>query len=129
MSTTHKEGASGGAPPSETQIFRYEGDYWTILYGGVVVHVRDAIGMHYLAQLLPRPQQRVGVDVLLVAVKGTTAVDVERARSTVSKRIHAAIARIGQHHEALGRHLRLSVKTGASCVYLGDPKRSLKWVT
>ncbi len=112
------------------QVFRREGDYWTITYAGTTVRLRDAIGVHYLAQLLARPTHPVAVEDLLAAVKGDNGVaDTERARSAVSKRIHDTMRRIQQHHPALGHHLRAGIRTGAHCVYLPDPARPATWTT
>ena len=36
-------------------IFRREGDYWLLTYEGASTRVRDAKGLHYLAQLLQHP--------------------------------------------------------------------------
>ena len=51
----------------------------------------------------------------------------ERARSTVTQRIHAAIRRIEEVHPALGRHLAASVVTGTWCCY--RPERPVRWDT
>jgi tetratricopeptide (TPR) repeat protein len=45
-------------PSSQARIassFRREGDYWTIVYDGHTVRVRDSKGMHHLARLLGEP--------------------------------------------------------------------------
>ena len=44
----------------------------------------------------------------------------ERARSTVTKVVKAALHRISEHHAALGRHLTVSIKTGTFCSYAPD---------
>jgi predicted ATPase len=49
----------------------------------------------------------------------------ERARSTVTRRLRAAISRLAELHPALGRHLRSSIRTGFYCVY--DPERPTRW--
>lgn len=49
----------------------------------------------------------------------------ERARKAVTMRIRDAIDRIEQSHSELGRHLRVSVRTGAFCVY--DPAERTHW--
>lgn len=49
----------------------------------------------------------------------------ERARKAVTKRIHDAIGRIERQHPSLGRHLRVSVKTGTFCSYA--PDRAPDW--
>jgi len=115
-----------GAQPA--QVFRREGDYWTVVYAGATVRLRDAVGMHYLAHLLAHPDQRIAVGDLLTAVKGGTAGDAERARSAVGKRIKAALAHISEQHPALGFHLSSGVKTGYVCVYHPDPSRPARWV-
>jgi hypothetical protein len=49
----------------------------------------------------------------------------ERARSTVTARIRAAVDRIAGEHPELGRHLRASVHTGTLCVY--EPETDPHW--
>jgi tetratricopeptide (TPR) repeat protein len=49
----------------------------------------------------------------------------ERARTTVTRRIREAIARIEDIHPALGRHLRNSVRTGTFCSYV--PEHPVDW--
>ena len=36
-------------------VFRREGDYWSIGYDGTLVRLRDTKGLHYLARLLAEP--------------------------------------------------------------------------
>jgi hypothetical protein len=52
----------------------------------------------------------------------------ERARVAVRKAVAAAIERITQHDEALGRLLRDCIDTGAVCRYDADPSRPITWV-
>ncbi len=49
----------------------------------------------------------------------------ERARSAVTWRLRAAIKRVGEYDEDLGRHLAHSVRTGTWCVY--DPEHPVAW--
>jgi tetratricopeptide (TPR) repeat protein len=51
----------------------------------------------------------------------------DRARQSVTKAIKAAIARIGDEHEELGRHLRAQVHTGFFCGYEVDRQRPFDW--
>lgn len=51
---------------------------------------------------------------------------VERARSTVAKQIHGAIARIGKVHPSLALHLTNSVRTGRYCSYVPEG-RPVDW--
>ena len=43
------------SPPTDTNVFRREGDYWSVIFEGRTVRVRDRKGMRYLAQLLAHP--------------------------------------------------------------------------
>jgi hypothetical protein len=49
----------------------------------------------------------------------------ERARKTVTARIHKCIARIEQVHPSLARHLDRSIDTGLWCVY--RPEQQVDW--
>ena len=122
---------SGNGLSAAPQVFRHEGDYWTISYAGTTVRLRDAVGVRYLARLLARPNEFVPVEELLAAVRGTTAADAdaEAARSTVTKRIRDALRRVAEHHPLLGYHLRAGIRTGARCVYVSDPAEAWTWVT
>ena len=90
---TSSDQARPDADTSQTgQVFRREGDYWTIIYDDTTVRLRDTIGLRYVAHLLARPHQRLAVQELLAAVKGISCSDVERARSAVSKRLRDGAA-------------------------------------
>lgn len=58
-------------PPATTgparNVFRREGEYWTLRYAGQDVRLRDSKGLFYLAQLLRSPEQDVPA-LLLVAL-------------------------------------------------------------
>lgn len=49
----------------------------------------------------------------------------EKARTAVTWRIRAAIKKIGEAHPELGRHLEVSVRTGAFCAYA--PEHAIRW--
>ena len=51
--------------------------------------------------------------------------DVERMRKAVGNRIRQALGRIEDVHPELGRHLRVSVRTGTFCRY--EPDRDMRW--
>jgi non-specific serine/threonine protein kinase len=53
--------------------------------------------------------------------------DAERARSTVTKAIKAAVRKIRQHHPALGHHLATHLKTGLFCQYRLAPGQPTCW--
>jgi hypothetical protein len=44
-----------------TNLFRKEGDYWSIAFEGCTFRLRDVKGLHYLAHLLRHPGQEVHV--------------------------------------------------------------------
>lgn len=51
----------------------------------------------------------------------------EKARTAVTWRIRSAVKKIAETHPALGRHLELSVRTGAFCAYA--PEHPIRWAT
>ena len=118
-------------------VFRLEGEYWTVEYQGVVFRLRDGKGLQYLGYLLHHPGEEVGAVELMSRVSGCGREDpeglqsgaqAERARSAVSKRIKDALQRIHSHAPALGQHLARSIKTGRMCGYLPDSMRPTKWL-
>ena len=42
-------------PIASSNVFRRDGDYWSVIFDGHTVHVRDLKGMRYLARLLADP--------------------------------------------------------------------------
>jgi uncharacterized membrane protein len=56
-----RSGSSGtgdpapGAPSAQTGVFRKEGEFWTIGYGGKSCRLKDSKGLGYLAHLLRHP--------------------------------------------------------------------------
>jgi tetratricopeptide (TPR) repeat protein len=56
--------------PSADNVFRREGDYWSLLFDGVTVRVRDLKGMRYLARLLAEPGREFHVLDLVEAEAG-----------------------------------------------------------
>jgi hypothetical protein len=61
-----------GAPVERPSggIFRREGDYWTVVFDGGTVRVRDLQGMRYLARLLAEPGREYHVLDLVAAETG-----------------------------------------------------------
>jgi tetratricopeptide (TPR) repeat protein len=53
-----------------TNVFRREGDYWSVVFEGRTVRVRDLKGMRYLAQLLAHPGRELHVLDLVAAETG-----------------------------------------------------------
>jgi hypothetical protein len=130
------------APTPSVEIFHREGDFWTVTFEDVTLHVRDGKGMRYLAHLLGRPNERIDVRRLSEAVPGANGAGAgetagpdgpshdrehDRVRSAVSKRIGAAIAHLHLRDPALGGFLKRAVHTGYSCAYETDPGRPVRW--
>jgi hypothetical protein len=55
---------------TDTNLFRREGDYWSVAFDGRTVRVRDLKGMRYLAQLLAHPGREFHVLDLVAAETG-----------------------------------------------------------
>ena len=51
----------------------------------------------------------------------------ERARAGVTRAIRHAMARIREHHPALGEHLERTIRTGTCCAYRPDPQAPSAW--
>ncbi len=141
---------NGGDRPT-ANLFRIEGEYWTIAFDGQVCRLRDTRGLRYLAHLLAHPATHVAaVDLITVAQRASPAVardangqdgspgdgvrcrgfdpaHRERARVTVTKGIKSALERIGSVHPALARHLEVTVRRGYVCSYNPDPRVPICW--
>ena len=51
--------------------------------------------------------------------------DTEKARKTVTARIHRALRVLDTHHPALAAHLRAALRTGTTCSY--QPAQPVDW--
>ena len=60
-------------PAASVNVFRREGDYWSVIFEGHTVHVRDLKGMRYLARLLADPGREYHVLDLVAAETGSGA--------------------------------------------------------
>jgi tetratricopeptide (TPR) repeat protein len=60
-------------PAANVNVFRREGDYWTVIFDGHTVHLRDLKGMRYLARLLTDPGREYHVLDLVAAETGRGA--------------------------------------------------------
>ncbi len=60
---------------ADENIFRREGDYWSVVFHGQAVHLRDLKGLRYLAHLLTHPGRDFHV-LDLVACERGSAVDI-----------------------------------------------------
>lgn len=53
----------------------------------------------------------------------------ERARTSITRALRYALARLTEHHPALGAHLEASVRTGTYCSYTPEPRNRVDWAT
>jgi tetratricopeptide (TPR) repeat protein len=60
-------------PVASFNVFRREGDYWSVIFEGRTVRVRDLKGMRYLARLLADPGREYHVLDLVAAETGSGA--------------------------------------------------------
>jgi tetratricopeptide (TPR) repeat protein len=106
-----------------------EGEYWSIVYDGARIRLRDTKGLRYIAALLACPGTPLAAIELVRngagGIDGNGGRSRERARLSVTKNIRGAVARIRSLQPALGRHLATSIHTGYACVY--DPERPVGW--
>jgi tetratricopeptide (TPR) repeat protein len=65
-------------PVASVNVFRREGDYWSVIFDGHTAHLRDLKGMRYLARLLADPGREYHV-LDLVAVEAGPAAQVGSA--------------------------------------------------
>jgi hypothetical protein len=125
------------SPQFSAHIFRREGEYWTIVYAGVVCRLRDAKGLRCLAILLTNPGVRIAALALLVGTRlragtetrGSTNCAAEQARVNVTRAIKTVLQRIREHHPLLSDHLETTIHTGTFCSYTPDPRVSIHWDT
>ncbi|HET8930396.1 MAG TPA: hypothetical protein VFN21_07055 [Acidimicrobiales bacterium] len=51
----------------------------------------------------------------------------ERARTSVTRTLRYALARIAEQHRSLGEHLHQAIRTGTYCAYEPDPRLPIHW--
>jgi tetratricopeptide (TPR) repeat protein len=72
--------APSGEPENRARsrnVFRLEGDYWSVAFGGRTVRIRDLKGMRYLARLLAEPERELHALDLVAAERTRTGVGKE----------------------------------------------------
>ena len=97
----------------------------------VAEDLAEAESMHDLVRAERAAAERDALVDELAAVTGLggrarrAGSDTERMRKAVGNRIRQALARVEAVHPELGRHLRLSVRTGTFCRY--EPDAEVRW--
>jgi hypothetical protein len=111
--------------PGSPAVFCREGEYWTIGFQGIVIHLKDTKGLQYLQALLTAPGRQFHV----LDLAAGTGSPPRRARDNISKSLRACLKRIEQTHPALGAHLATTVRTGYFCSYQPNPGTRVDWRT
>jgi tetratricopeptide (TPR) repeat protein len=68
-----RDGGAKELPVTDLHVFRREGDYWSVVFEGRTVRVRDLKGIRYLARLLADPGREFHVLDLVAAERGQAA--------------------------------------------------------
>jgi tetratricopeptide (TPR) repeat protein len=146
--------SSNAAAAGGSNVFRKEGEYWTILFEGSVFRLRDTIGMHYIGRLVANPGVEFSAKDLAASARpsslkrgGRTKAasshsgrlngdrDLhddaarERARLMVTKRIKDVVTKIRLTHPKLARHFATRIRTGYTCTYVIDEEDPRSWTT
>jgi len=124
--------AEEAAPPREAQpatglnILRREGDYWTVIFEGQTVRVRDRKGMRHLARLLADPGREFHVLDLVAAETGTGApVDSNPVGRLPSSGVGDAGAMLdARAKDAYRRRLAEIEDDSAQALAIGDGERA-----
>lgn len=74
------------ASPERGNVFRLDGEYWTLTYGGRTARVADSKGLRDIATLLARPGQELHVADLIAATDPPTEVADARTRTAALRR-------------------------------------------
>jgi hypothetical protein len=75
-----RDGGAEELPVTDLNVFRQEGDYWSVVFEGRTVRVRDLKGIRYLARLLADPGREIHV-LDLVAAESSRAAGPEIGRA------------------------------------------------
>jgi tetratricopeptide (TPR) repeat protein len=85
-------------PWAEGNVFRREGEYWTIAYDGTVFRLKDTKGLHYIACLLCHPGLEIHVADLVAATDkrqvDPAAKSYRRMSKTQLAELHLRVSRL-----------------------------------
>jgi len=97
-------------PAHDEAVFRREGDYWTLTYGGKTSHLKDAKGFQYLAHLLAHPGEEIRALDLVVLFGGASGEVVETAQEKDLARSHKVARDLGDAGEVLDAQAKAAYK-------------------
>jgi hypothetical protein len=111
---------------ADLNIFRREGDYWSVVFEGHTVRVRDLKGMHYLARLLAHPGRELHALELVAAEAGSVEQLESRQAASLS---HTGLGDAGEMldaraKDAYGRRLAEIEDDLEQARALGDTERA-----
>jgi hypothetical protein len=118
--------APDAQPAASLNVFRREGDYWTVTFEAQTVRVRDLKGMRYLARLLADPGREFHVlDLVAAETGGGAPVDSSRVGRLPRSALGDAGAMLdGRAKDAYRRRLAEIEDDSAQALAIGDDERA-----
>ncbi len=74
-------GSSDAKITPDENVFAFEGQLWTLSYGGTTKYMPDSVGLSRLAVLLREPQREFRPEEILLAVEGTAGATMSQAEA------------------------------------------------
>jgi tetratricopeptide (TPR) repeat protein len=118
--------APDAQPAASLNVFRREGDYWTVTFEAQTVRVRDLKGMRYLARLLADPGREFHVlDLVAAETGGGAPVDSSPVGRLPRSALGDAGAMLdGRAKDAYRRRLAEIEDDSAQALAIGDDERA-----
>jgi tetratricopeptide (TPR) repeat protein len=118
--------APDAQPAASLNVFRREGDYWTVTFEAQTVRVRDLKGMRYLARLLADPGREFHVlDLVAAETGGDAPVDSSPVGRLPRSALGDAGAMLdGRAKDAYRRRLAEIEDDSAQALAIGDDERA-----
>lgn len=82
-------------PQVKGNVFRREGEYWTLTYAGKTIRLKDAVGLRHIAFLMQTPDRMFPVFDLVVVAR--------RQAPTIAGDLHSKMSKDQLQDEGLGR--------------------------
>ena len=111
----------------EQAIFRKEGEYWTIGYGGKAFRLKDTKGLGYLAHLLRHPAAEFHVLDLVGGIAGQREDDETNQSGHGLPRGDRISKRLGSISAVWATRARCSTSKPRSLIGAGSPSCAKNW--
>jgi tetratricopeptide (TPR) repeat protein len=85
----------------EQNVFRKQGEYWTVSFGGAQFNLKDAKGLHYIAYLLAHPSEEIRALDLVTRIGGGGEETAEKGNAKDLARSDTATGDLGHAGEIL----------------------------